>query len=226
MGHWTLESINWDRFDPSKVDPEIVRNIKAAAMVERNGDDYGVYLRRVFADDPDFIEMGEKTNFHGYATDIITDSSIAFLQNRPKDKPFFLAVGFWKPHAPFNAPKKYWDLYDRAKLPPFDPARAQAEVNDRWARENLPAFHLGIGLSTGPVAGALLGSEERLEYTLVGDTVNLAQRLQQFADAGEIVLSGATMESLSTPCDAEALPPQQVKGREAPVTAFKVGAQQ
>jgi iduronate 2-sulfatase len=40
-----------------------------------------------------------------------------------KGEPFFLAVGFWKPHAPFNAPKKYWDLYDRAKLPPFDPAR-------------------------------------------------------------------------------------------------------
>ncbi|MBL9211132.1 MAG: sulfatase [Opitutaceae bacterium] len=40
-----------------------------------------------------------------------------------KDRPFFLAVGFWKPHAPFNAPKKYWDLYDRAKLPPLDPRR-------------------------------------------------------------------------------------------------------
>src|SRR5471032_886923 len=54
MDHWTLESIAWDRFDASKVDAEILRNIKAAAMVERNGADYGVYLGRVFADDPAF----------------------------------------------------------------------------------------------------------------------------------------------------------------------------
>lgn len=40
-----------------------------------------------------------------------------------KDQPFFLAVGFWKPHAPFNAPKRYWDLYDRAQLPSVDPSR-------------------------------------------------------------------------------------------------------
>lgn len=39
------------------------------------------------------------------------------------EQPFFLAVGFWKPHAQFNAPKKYWDLYDPAKLPPLNPAR-------------------------------------------------------------------------------------------------------
>lgn len=40
-----------------------------------------------------------------------------------KAKPFFLAVGFWKPHAPFNAPKQYWDRYDPFKLPTLDPAR-------------------------------------------------------------------------------------------------------
>ncbi|HZP98604.1 MAG TPA: ferritin-like domain-containing protein [Reyranella sp.] len=56
MGNWTLESIAWERFDASKVDPEILRNIKAAAMVERNGGDYGIYLRRVFADDAAAIE--------------------------------------------------------------------------------------------------------------------------------------------------------------------------
>lgn len=40
-----------------------------------------------------------------------------------KGMPFFLAVGFWKPHAPFNAPKKYWDLYQRGKIPSLDPRR-------------------------------------------------------------------------------------------------------
>lgn len=56
MGNWTLESIAWDRFDASKVDPEILRNIKAAALVERNGGDYGIYLSRVFADDAAFMQ--------------------------------------------------------------------------------------------------------------------------------------------------------------------------
>lgn len=56
MASWTLETIAWDRFDASKVDPEILRNIKAAALVERNGGDYGIYLGRVFADDPVFFD--------------------------------------------------------------------------------------------------------------------------------------------------------------------------
>jgi class 3 adenylate cyclase len=84
---------------------------------------------------------------------------------------------------------------------------------------------LGLGLSTGEAAAALLGSEERLEYTLVGDTVNLSQRLQQLASAGETVMSDATRQSLRTPVAATALPSQIVKGRDTPVIAFKLTEQ-
>ena len=93
-------------------------------------------------------------------------------------------------------------------------------------RDGLPEFGLGIGLSTGAAAAALLGSAERLEYTLVGDTVNLAQRLQQFAAAGETVLSEATRERASPyRCRSTALPAQLVKGRDTPVVAYKIGQQ-
>lgn len=54
MKHWHVDQIAWDRFDASKVDPEIVPLVKAAAMVEKNGGDYAVYLNSVFHDDPDF----------------------------------------------------------------------------------------------------------------------------------------------------------------------------
>ncbi len=54
MKHWNIDDVAWDRFDASRVDPEIVPLVKAAAIVERNGMDYAAYLKRVFNDDPDF----------------------------------------------------------------------------------------------------------------------------------------------------------------------------
>ena len=98
----------------------------------------------------------------------------------------------------------------------------QDELNRRWRAASLPPFHIGIGLSTGEVAAALLGSEERLEYTVVGDTVNLAQRLQQWAGPGQIVLSEPTWAALGTAVDAEHLAPAQVKGRSAAVGAYRI----
>jgi rubrerythrin len=69
--HWTLDDIPWERFDRSRVDPEILRLVKAAAMVEYNGGDYATYLCRVFHDDPGFqqeaVEWAIEEVQHGEA---------------------------------------------------------------------------------------------------------------------------------------------------------------
>lgn len=57
---WTLDDIAWDRFDASKVDPEVVKLVKAAALVEHNGADYTDYLCNVFSDDPAFQALARK----------------------------------------------------------------------------------------------------------------------------------------------------------------------
>jgi adenylate cyclase len=101
---------------------------------------------------------------------------------------------------------------------------AQERVNERWAREGLRRFDLGIGLSSGEVAAVLLGSDERLEYTVIGDTVNLAQRLQQWAEPGEVVMSEPTYLALDDQVEAEPIEPARVKGRQAPVHAYRVTA--
>lgn len=98
---------------------------------------------------------------------------------------------------------------------------AQAEINERWELQGLSPFGLGIGVSTGEVAAALLGSEERLEYTVVGDAVNLTQRLQQWAEPGETVLTETTYQALVGGIDADKLEPALVKGREQPVIAYR-----
>ena len=71
MGLWTLDDIPWQRFDPKRLDPEIVRIVKAAALVEHNGAAYAHHLGRIFADDPAFKETarrwGEEETQHGRA---------------------------------------------------------------------------------------------------------------------------------------------------------------
>lgn len=54
--HWQFEDIEWSLFDPQKVDPDMLRVIKAAGIVEHNGADYGKYLKNVFAQDPLFLK--------------------------------------------------------------------------------------------------------------------------------------------------------------------------
>ena len=71
MGAWTLDDIPWDRFDRAQLDPELVRIVKAASLVEHNGAAYAHHLCLVFADDPEFQQTarrwGEEEVQHGMA---------------------------------------------------------------------------------------------------------------------------------------------------------------
>jgi adenylate cyclase len=127
--------------------------------------------------------------------------------------------------AVFGAPFPQPDHAERAVRAAVGMHRRQRELDAEWARQGLAPFGLGIGLSTGEVAAALLGSDERVEYTVVGDTVNLAQRLQDLArPAGTTVLGEATAAGADPGWPLEPLPPGQVKGRTAPVRAFRLRA--
>lgn len=69
------------------------------------------------------LDVPDNAYFDGQIADAAC-AKLAELESA--GQPFFLAVGFWKPHLPFNAPKKYWDLYDRAEIAPPDPAAMPA----------------------------------------------------------------------------------------------------
>ncbi len=94
---------------------------------------------------------------NSYPDGMVTDKVLEDLEKfSQSEEPFFLAVGFWKPHLPFNAPKKYWDLYDKNDIiladNPFPPKNAPAQAMHDWGE--LRRMYAGIP-QEGPVSDEL-----------------------------------------------------------------------
>lgn len=92
---------------------------------------------------------------------------------------------------------------------------AQKSGNDILAK-------VGIGINTGVLVAGNLGSQVKMEYTVIGDTVNTASRLNGLAGAGEVVISKATLEPIAHLVRVEEMEPQKVKGKTEAVQVFKV----
>jgi class 3 adenylate cyclase len=99
--------------------------------------------------------------------------------------------------------------------------RRQLALNEAAERAGQPAFQLGIGLNTGTVIAGTLGGPGRLDYTVLGDAVNVAQRLQSEPVGGEILAAAVTVRQAGTKL-AEPVGPKQLKGRQEPVDIYRI----
>ncbi|MBK9070665.1 MAG: FHA domain-containing protein [Myxococcales bacterium] len=96
------------------------------------------------------------------------------------------------------------------------------EFNRTRAAENLEPIRIGIGINTGTVITGAIGSTRALQYTAIGDAMNVASRLVNLAKAGEIIISEATYSHVAEYIDAMPLPPVRVKGKAEELQVFRV----
>ncbi|MGH7663410.1 MAG: adenylate/guanylate cyclase domain-containing protein [Gemmatimonadaceae bacterium] len=124
--------------------------------------------------------------------------------------------------AQWGAPLGSPDDADRALRAAVEMMRELRTLNTKWRAGDRPELEIGIGLTFGEVFAGNIGSERRLEFTVIGDTVNTASRLCSAANGGEILISEEFREALSSTNGIEERPPLELKGKSHPIPVYRV----
>ncbi len=124
--------------------------------------------------------------------------------------------------AVFGAPLAKPDDALRAAKTAIDMQGGLARLNRDWEARGHPVLHMGIGVNTGAVTAGNIGSAKRMDYTVIGDAVNLASRLCANAAGGQVLISESTFRHLNGNLPAKKLDPIRVKGKETPVEIYEV----
>jgi len=122
----------------------------------------------------------------------------------------------------WGAPIVHEDDADRAMRCALDQLTALEKLNRKWKDEGRPELGVGFGINFGEVFAGNIGSDRRLEYTVIGDAVNTASRLCANAGRNEILISEPFYRELKHPPGVETLEPIQVKGKAKKVPVYRV----
>lgn len=199
--------------------PQLVEQVvNQQIKIERGGDERPVTV--MFADIRGFTSLTERTA----ATEVVSLLNeyfeqmveVVFSYGGTLDK--FIGdalMAVWG--SPLVHPSDAANAVEAA----CDMQRTVDSVNAWRHDRGLSPIGVGIGLASGVCVAGAIGARRRMEFTVIGDAVNLASRLSSVAQAGEVIIDDATYRSAGEP-EAERLPPAMVKGKHRPVEIYRV----
>ena len=123
----------------------------------------------------------------------------------------------------FGAPQAHEDHAERALRVALEMREHLADLDDMWRERTQTSLRIGIGIHTGVAFVGNIGSQRRMDYTIIGDTVNLASRLQDLTKefGVSILTSESTRAKVQDVFKFRSIGSIHVKGREQPVDAFE-----
>ncbi|MGA8534256.1 MAG: adenylate/guanylate cyclase domain-containing protein [Candidatus Tumulicola sp.] len=124
--------------------------------------------------------------------------------------------------AVFSAPYQTPDDARNAVTSAVEQQAKILELSERWKAEGKQQFTVGMGVNTGEVVMGNLGASSRMNYTVIGDNVNVAARLYNVAKGGEIIISETTYAECREIVDVEPREPVSVKGKNQPIAIYNV----
>jgi adenylate cyclase len=207
---------NYSRFMPEYVVKQLLKNPDSFTLGGVNQ-----VITVLFADIRGFTSLAEREDpskivslLNRYFSEM---SEIIFAHGGTLDK--YIGDGLM---ALFGAPTASEEDALNAVKAAVSMQKKLRDLNKELRSEGLAEIAVGIGLHTGEALVGYIGSDKRSEYTAIGDTVNLAARLESNAAGGEILISDATAEACRNVIPVKVREPLTVKNRTQPVKVLEV----
>jgi adenylate cyclase len=206
----------FSRYVARQVADEILKDPERLALKEERRD-----VTVVFCDIRGFTPLTERLSPEEVVS-LLNDYYTLMIDTTVKNDGIldkFLGDGVM---AVFGAPILHEDHSIRAVRTALAMQAGVAELSRRRTQEGKDPIAVGIGVSAGEAVAGSVGTEDRMEYTVVGDSVNLAARLESNAKPGQILISQRTFANIEGLVSVRPLGAVRVKGKEEQVEIFEV----